>query len=189
MSSAWSAARPAWKAKAGSLPVFGLKPALRAELPLFGVPAGRRAAVFDESLELLRRLLSQETVTFSGEFFAVEAASVGPPPARPLDIWLGGSAPGALRRVGRLGDGWLASFLTPAEARDGRAAIQAAASEAGREVDPEHFGISLAVGPDGFAAPLIEAVRQRRPEVNPASLAAGSWAAARAMIEENVADR
>jgi probable F420-dependent oxidoreductase len=169
------------------LPVFGLKPARRAELPLFGVPAGRRAAVFDESLELLRRLLSQETVTFSGEFFAVEAASVGPPPARPLDIWLGGSAPGALRRVGRLGDGWLASFLTPAEARDGRAAIQAAASEAGREVDPEHFGISLAVGPDGFAAPLIEAVRQRRPEVNPASLAAGSWAAARAMIEEYVA--
>ena len=68
------------------LPVFGLKPARRAELPLFGVPAGRRAAVFDESLELLRRLLSQETVTFSGEFFAVEAASVGPPPARPLDI-------------------------------------------------------------------------------------------------------
>ena len=69
--------------------------------------------IFDESLTLIRLLLSQETVTFHGEFFPVESASIGPLPARPLDIWLGGSAAGALRRVGRLGDGWLASFLTP----------------------------------------------------------------------------
>jgi probable F420-dependent oxidoreductase len=169
------------------LPVFGLKPARPAELGLFPVPAGRRAAVFDESLTLLRLLLSQETVAFSGDFFAVAAASVGPLPARPLDIWLGGSAPGALRRVGRLGDGWLASFITPGEARAGRQAIQAAAAEAGREVDPEHFGISLAVGPGGIPAELAEAVRRRRPGVDPASLAAGSWTAARAMIEEYVA--
>ena len=75
------------------LPVFGLQPARPRERALFPVPAGRRGAVFDESLELLRLLLRQETVSFAGEFFAVEAASVGPPPAEPLDIWLGGSAP------------------------------------------------------------------------------------------------
>jgi probable F420-dependent oxidoreductase len=169
------------------LPVFGLKPARPAELAMFQVPSGRRAAVFDESLELVRLLLSQETVSFSGQFFAVQAATVGPLPAKPLDIWLGGSAPGALRRVGRLGDGWLASFITPGEASEGRQAIQAAAAEAGREVDPEHFGISLAVGPDGIPPELAEAVRQRRPGVHPATLAAGSWSAARAMIEEYVA--
>ena len=169
------------------LPVFGLKPARPAELGLFPVPAGRRGAVFDESLELLRLLLSQETVSFSGTYFEVQAASVGPLPAKPLDIWLGGSAPGALRRVGRLGDGWLASFITPGEARDGRQAIQAAAAEAGREVDPEHFGISLAVGPHGIPADLVQAVRQRRPGVDPSGLVAGSWSAARAMIEEYVA--
>src|ERR1700722_14840739 len=84
------------------LPVFGLKPAR---------PAGR-AAVFDESLTLIRLLLSQENVTFHGEFFTVENASVGPRPGRPLDIWLGGSAPGALRRVGRLGGGGLGRLLT-----------------------------------------------------------------------------
>jgi probable F420-dependent oxidoreductase len=169
------------------LPVFGLKPARNRELPMFPVPACRRAAVFDESVELLRLLLSQETVTFSGEFFSVEAASVGPLPAKPLDIWLGGSAPGGLRRVGRLGDGWLGSFLTPGEARTAREAIQAAAAASGREIDPEHFGISLAVGPYGIPPELIEAVSMRRPGVDPSSLAAGSWPAARALIEEHVA--
>ena len=134
------------------LPVFGLKPARPGELAAFPVPPGRRAAVFDESLTLLRLLLSQDNVTFDGEFFSVESAGVGPRPARPLDIWLGGSAPGALRRVGRLGDGWLASFLTPAEAGAGRQAIEAAAAEAGREIEPDHYGISLAVTDDAVAA-------------------------------------
>src|SRR5271169_62512 len=102
------------------LPVFGLQPAQPAERALFPVPSGQRAAVFDESLTLLRLLLTTETVSFRGEFFAVEGASVGPRPAKPLDIWLGGTAPGALQRVGRLGDGWLASFITPGEAAAGR---------------------------------------------------------------------
>ena len=168
------------------LPVFGLKPARPAELAAFPVPPGRRAAVFDESLTLLRLLLSQDSVTFHGEFFSVESADVGPRPARPLDIWLGGSAPGALRRVGRLGDGWLASFLTPAEAGAGRQAIGAAAAEAGREIEPDHYGISLAVADDASLPALLEVARSRRPDCDPASLVASSWAGARALIEDYV---
>ena len=169
------------------LPVFGLKPARPAELTAFPVPPGRRAAVFDESLTLIRRLLSQETVSFHGEFFSVESASVGPPPARPLDIWLGGSAPGALRRVGRLGDGWLASFLTPAEAGAGRAAIEAAAAEAGREIEPDHYGISLAVTDEASRPALLDVVRRRRPDADPEQLVAAGWAGARALIGDYVA--
>jgi probable F420-dependent oxidoreductase len=169
------------------LPVFGLKPARLAEVPLFPVPPRRRAAVFDESLQLLRLLLRQETVSFSGEFFEVQAATVGKPPGKPVDIWLGGSAPGALRRVGRFGDGWLGSFKTPAEARAGREAIEAAAVQAGREVEPDHFGISLAVGPDGIGPELTAVVRQRRPDADPADLVAGSWPDARRLIEQYVA--
>ena len=168
------------------LPVFGLQPARKRERALFPVPAGRRGAVFDESLELLRLLLCHEKVSFAGEFFVVEDAGVGPLPAEPLDIWLGGSAPGALRRVGRLGDGWLASFVTPEEARAGREAIQAAAAAAGREVDPEHFGISLAVAPNGLPAELISVVLQRRPDADPARLAASSWDDARRLVDEYV---
>jgi len=149
-------------APARVLPVFGLRPARRGERALFGV-AGPRAAVFDESLELLRLLLRQDTVSFAGEFFTVEAASVGPRPAKPVDIWLGGTAPAALRRVGRLGDGWLASLITPEEAAAGRAAIEEAASAAGREVETDHFGISLAVATEGIPAELIASVAERRP--------------------------
>src|SRR5580704_13914878 len=98
------------------LAVFGLQPAQPAERPLFPVPGKQRAAVFDESLSLLRVLLTTESVTFHGEFFTVDSASISPLPAKPLDIWLGGSAPGGLKRVGRLADGWLGSLLTPAEA-------------------------------------------------------------------------
>jgi alkanesulfonate monooxygenase SsuD/methylene tetrahydromethanopterin reductase-like flavin-dependent oxidoreductase (luciferase family) len=58
---------------------------------------------------------------------------------------LGGSAPAAFRRIGALGDGWLGSFLTPAEAKAGREAIERAAAQAGRRIEPDHFGISLAV--------------------------------------------
>ena len=168
------------------LPVFGLRPARRSERALFSV-AGPRAAVFDESLELLRLLLSQDTVSFAGEFFTVEGASVGPRPAQPLDIWLGGTAPGALRRVGRLGDGWLASLITPAEAGAGRAAIEEAAAAAGREVEPDHYGISLAVATEGIPAELIASVAERRPDADPASLIAASWPDAQRMIEAYVA--
>jgi len=169
------------------LPVFGLKPARPGELAAFPVPAGRRGAVFDESLDLIRQLLRQEKVSFHGEFFSVEDASVGPLPARPPDIWLGGSAPGALRRIGRLGDGWLGSFLTPAEAREGRRVIEEAAAAAGREVEPDHFGISLAVADGPELQSLYTAAGQRRPDADPAELVASGWADARRKIEEYVA--
>ena len=76
------------------LPVFGLKPARPVENAAFPVP-GKRGEVFDESLRLLRMLVAQERVSFRGRYFSVEDASAGPLPAKPLDIWLGGSAPGA----------------------------------------------------------------------------------------------
>jgi probable F420-dependent oxidoreductase len=157
------------------LPVFGLRPARTSEHLLFPVPTGRRAAVFDESLRLLRATLSTEVVDFEGEFFTVESARVQPRPAKPLDIWLGGSAPAGLRRVGQLGDGWLGSFLTGPEAARARQAIQAAAAEADRQIDADHFGLSIAVADGAIPDTLAAASRQRRPDVDPADLIAGSW--------------
>jgi probable F420-dependent oxidoreductase len=162
------------------LPVFGLRPARPPEIAAFPIQ-GKRAAVFDESLELLKLLLSQQNVSFAGEFFTVTGASVGPLPAKPLDIWLGGSAPEGLRRVGRYGDGWLGSFLTPAEARAAREQIQEAAAATGREIEADHFGISLAVG--DITPDFARAIERRRPGVDPATLAPADWAQARGMIE------
>jgi probable F420-dependent oxidoreductase len=173
-------------APARVLPVFGLRPARRPEAAAFPVP-GPRAAVFDESMELLRLLLTQDEVSFAGQFFTVESATIGPRPAKPLDIWLGGSAPAGLRRVGRLADGWLGSFLTPAEAGAAREQIQAAAAEAGREVDPEHFGISLAVAEDSIPAELAVAVSRRRPGADPATLVPVGWPALVSVLGDYVA--
>jgi probable F420-dependent oxidoreductase len=165
------------------LPVFGLRPARRPEAAAFPVP-GPRAAVFDEALELLRLLLSQDRVTFDGAFYSVEDASVGPRPARPLDIWLGGSAPAGLRRVGRYGDGWLGSFLTPAEAGAARRQIEAAAASAGREIEDDHYGISLAVGE--LTPEFARVVERRRPGTDPSALAPATWADAHRMIKAYV---
>jgi probable F420-dependent oxidoreductase len=168
------------------LPVFGLQPAQPAEQALFPVPSGQRAAVFDESLALLRLLLTTETVSFDGSFFTVSKASVGPLPAKPLDIWLGGSAPCGLRRVGRLADGWLGSLLTPAEAGAAVAVINEAAADAGREVEADHFGLSLPVALDGIPESLRASISRRRPHTDPELLVAAGWAGARRMIEQYV---
>ncbi|ANW64878.1 LLM class F420-dependent oxidoreductase [Mycobacterium sp. djl-10] len=159
------------------LPAFGLRSATPAERDVFTVPAGRRAAVFDESLRLVRALLSEQSVDFAGEFFSVTGAAVGALPAAPMDLWLGGSAPAAFRRIGRLADGWLGSFLTPAEAGRARLAIQHEAQLAGREIEPDHFGISLTVLDGAVPDRLAAAIRSRRPDVDPAELVAADWGA------------
>lgn len=157
------------------LPVFGLRSAIPSEREVFVVPEGERAAVFDESLRVLRAVLVDESANFDGRFFTVTAAAVAPRPDPPLDIWVGGSSPAAYRRIGALADGWLGSFLTPAEARGGREAIERAAAAAGRHIEADHFGISLAVSDGELPAELAAAVRGRRPDVDPGELVAAGW--------------
>jgi probable F420-dependent oxidoreductase len=168
------------------LPVFGLRPARPAELDLFPVPAGRRAAVFDESLTLLRRLLEEDEVSFEGEFFQVSGAGLGPRPGKRLDVWLGGTAPAALVRVGRLADGWLGSFHTPSQARDARVAIQRAAADAGREIEEDHFGLSLVVADKGLPPELTALAARRSPDTPVTDLIATSWPEARRLVEQHI---
>lgn len=157
------------------LPAFGLRSAIPAEREVFVVPEGERGAVFDEALRVLRSALVDDSASYKGRYFTVSAAAVAPRPVPPLDIWLGGSAPAAFRRIGALADGWLGSFLTPDEARAGREAIERAAADAGRQIEPDHFGISLAVA-DGEVPPeLAAAARRRRPDLDPAELIAAGW--------------
>ena len=157
------------------LPAFGLRSAIPAEREVFVVPDGERAAVFDESLRVLRAALTDDAASYSGKYFTVSAAAVAPRPSPPLDIWLGGASPAAFRRIGALADGWLGSFRTPAEARHGRAAIELAAGESGRQIEPDHFGLSLAVADGELPDALLAAVRRRRPDVDPGELVAGGW--------------
>lgn len=65
------------------------------------------------------------------------------PLQEPLEVWLGGAGPEAVRRAGRLADGWLGSIMPAEDAARVRASIVAEAEGVGREIDPEHFGLSL----------------------------------------------
>jgi probable F420-dependent oxidoreductase len=173
------------------LPTFGLRPARHAERTHYGVPPGRRAAVFEESLQLVRALLSQPAVTFHGEFFHLDEASVAPLPSKPLDLWLTGQAPAAMRRAGRFADGWLGSQLTPSEAARCRAQIETAAAEAGREIEEDHYGVSLVVAPPGTGEHDIEGAvaraASRRPDLpDPDVLVSRGWNAARAELHRFV---
>jgi probable F420-dependent oxidoreductase len=166
------------------LPAFGVRPALEADRTMFPVPDGRRAEVFEEALAVVRALLTDPVVTHHGEFFQLDEASVGPLPAKPLDLWLGGRLPVGMSRIGRLGDGWLASFVTPDEALRCRAQIEQAATDAGREIEQDHYGTNLLVVPDdqletaALDTALVRA-RARRKDLDPERLVCRGWAAAR----------
>ena len=76
-----------------------------------GVPFERRGARMDEYLRCLQALWTQDPVEFAGEFYTVPRSHVGPPPVqRPHPpVLLGGAAAPALRRAGRLAQGWISS--------------------------------------------------------------------------------
>src|SRR3954454_14786678 len=74
---------------------------------------GRR---LEEQVGLLRRLWTEQSVTFQGEFDSVTAAGIAPMPIqRPIPVWFGGSRPRAYERIGRLADGWFPQMLRDAE--------------------------------------------------------------------------
>ena len=170
------------------LPAFGLGAPDPAEHQAFGVERGARAKIFDEVLPLLRRYWAGDAVDHEGNAFRYEGAVVRPvPQQQPLDIWLGGIAPSELRRCGRLGDGWLPSFCTPEDVRDGITAIQGHAAEAGREVDPEHFGALVPYSEGPIPDVVVAAVAHRRPGVEPERMIASGLDGLRTMLGDHIA--
>ncbi|HEY3065596.1 MAG TPA: LLM class flavin-dependent oxidoreductase [Methylomirabilota bacterium] len=129
-----------------------------------GVEPKRRGAVIDEALPLLRRLWAGETVSHDGAAGSFRDVKLWPLPAQqPLEVWLGGTAPAALERCGRLSDGWLPSLLTPDEAAAGRVVIEDAAARAGRSISGEHFGVSIGYASRPLDAETARVMAARRP--------------------------
>jgi probable F420-dependent oxidoreductase len=102
-----------------------------------GVPLGERGARLSESLTVLRKLWTGEPASHDGRFFKFEGVTMQPPPrqAGGPPIWCGGRTDAALRRIGRMTDGWMSYVVTPEMFRDGLGKIAAAAKEAGRVFD------------------------------------------------------
>ncbi len=171
------------------LPAFGLGVADPHEQQAFGVERAERATIFDEAMAVLRACWSGEPVTHHGARYHYDNLRVLPTPRQAhIDVWLGGIAPSELRRVGRLADGWLPSFVTPEDAARGRETIEHTLAEHGRTIDADHYGalIPYAHGPVPDA--VLAGLAKRRPDLaDPAVLVPSGWQALLDTIDRFVA--
>jgi probable F420-dependent oxidoreductase len=157
------------------LPAFGLGVVDPVEQQAFGVERAERARLFDEALAVVRRCWTGEPFTHHGEQYHYDGVVVRPAPGR-LDVWLGGYAPSELHRVGRLADGWLPSFVRPADAAAGRTVIEQVAAEHDREIEADHFGVLVPYALGTVPDALLAVLARRRPDLDdPASLVPTSW--------------
>jgi alkanesulfonate monooxygenase SsuD/methylene tetrahydromethanopterin reductase-like flavin-dependent oxidoreductase (luciferase family) len=101
------------------------------------VRSGREALeALDEAIRIIRAFWSGErTIAFAGDHYSVKGLHPGPPPAHPIEIWLGVGKPRALALTGRIADGWIPSlsWATPELVPDFQRRIDDGAAEAGRE--------------------------------------------------------
>jgi probable F420-dependent oxidoreductase len=149
------------------------------------VTKAERGALLEEVLPLLRRLWSGDVVHHHGPRYQLRDARLSPTPVQaPLEMWLGGQLPGALRRAGRLGDGWIPGLLTPTEAAEKRGRVEAAAAAAGRTIDPEHFGVNLTYSRGPLPEAAVVQLRRRRPDLDPADLVPQSRTALHERVDE-----
>jgi alkanesulfonate monooxygenase SsuD/methylene tetrahydromethanopterin reductase-like flavin-dependent oxidoreductase (luciferase family) len=106
----------------------------RREVAMCGVDPATRGLRMDECLAIVRQLLTGKAVTFHGTFFDLEEVVIAPAPAELVPIIIGGRSDVAIRRAGRLGDGWLGIWNSP---RRFAAAVEMAAEEAARTGRPD----------------------------------------------------
>jgi probable F420-dependent oxidoreductase len=98
---------------------------------------GRRAP---EQIELLRRLWTETSVTYTSVDERVTGAGIAPLPVqRPIPIWIGGSSTAAYERIGRLADGWFPQIHPGPDLDRALATIAESAADAGR--DPGAIGM------------------------------------------------
>ncbi len=141
------------------------------EREVLGIGGANRGLILEEMTPLLRAWWAGETVDHRSERWHLpQVASPARPVQDPLEVWFGGFGPKALVRAGRFSDGWLGSAMPPAEAGAARQRIQQAADEAGRMIDPEHFGLSIPYAEEAVDAATIERLRARRPDVDVSEL-------------------
>jgi probable F420-dependent oxidoreductase len=118
-----------------------------------------RGARSEEQIALLRALWADPLVTFDGRWERVDNAGINPRPAAGrIPVWLGGGSDRTLRRVARIGDGWLPN-ADPAKGAEMVERLRGYAREAGR--DPAGIGLepqlSLAKVPPAERADYVAA--------------------------------
>ena len=132
------------------------------EYEALGKDFGDRGRRSEEQVALLRRLWTEPSVTFEGEHERITGAGLAPLPVqRPIPLWFGVASPPALRRAGRLGDGWFPMVPPGRHLDEARGIVERAAVEAGR--DPAAIGMEgrVSFGPGGVDVVADHAGRWR----------------------------
>ncbi len=118
----------------------------RHEVEICGVDPATRGRRMDESLTVLRQLMAGEPTTFHGRHVSVTDAVITPAPARPIPIIVGGRSDVAVRRAGRLGDGWLGIWVSARRFTEATGLAAQAAAEAGRTDWPARHALQVWCG-------------------------------------------
>ena len=127
------------------LPAFGIGSARSRDYSATGTPTKGRGKRMDEGLEIITRLWTETSVSFSGEHYQLDEAAIAPKPLQsPMPLWIGGSAKAAIERTARWGTGWQAGLESPEEVAPVIAAIKEALPRYTRDIDEDHYGASFA---------------------------------------------
>jgi probable F420-dependent oxidoreductase len=110
------------------------------EYDALGMPFDKRGALLEEQVAVLRALWTEKSVTFDGTFHHIDHSGLAPRPVqRPIPIWIGAFEPPALRRVGRIADGWFPMARPQGGLEEALAIIREAGAEAGRDLSSFQF--------------------------------------------------
>jgi alkanesulfonate monooxygenase SsuD/methylene tetrahydromethanopterin reductase-like flavin-dependent oxidoreductase (luciferase family) len=116
------------------------------EVRACGVDPATRGRRLDESLSIVRELLAGAAVTRSGGIFELDAVTIAPAPPQPVPIVVGGRSGAALRRAGRLADGWLGVWVSPQRYAAACAEVAEIALAAERSVPVWRHGLHVWCG-------------------------------------------
>jgi probable F420-dependent oxidoreductase len=97
----------------------------------------------EEQVSVMKALWAEQHVTFKGKWHTIEDAGINPlPTRRTIPIWFGGHADATLRRIAKMGDGWMMlAHARGAEAEAAFARLRGYVEKEGR--DPNHIGLEV----------------------------------------------
>lgn len=117
----------------------------KVEFEALGKDFHNRGKRIEEQVVILRRLWTERLVTVRGRWHQIEDAGLNPLPIqKPIPIWFGGHEDRVLRRMARLGDGWLPGFRSPEEAKPALERLTRYLEEAARSL--ADFGLEIRLG-------------------------------------------
>jgi probable F420-dependent oxidoreductase len=129
------------------------------EYEALGEDFGSRGKRSAEQIALLRRLWTEQSVTFDGDFDKLTGAGIAPLPVqRPIPVWVGAASPPGYKRAGRLADGWFPMMGPGPALEEARNVVERAAVAAGR--DPASIGMEGRVDWRGDVDAVIERLKQ-----------------------------